>query len=157
MARVEVVFARLATKGDEEQIVAMAPAAVAESFPHLNYCEERWRNTFQVYLETSEIVFFVAEENREVVGFNVIAWGESAFSDSLFAEQRVIYVKPEKRGTRAAAELVMAYSQWAERLGITDVDIHLANGRRTKQIVRYMRQFGFESVGAALRKNRALR
>lgn len=151
------MLSRLATEFDEEQIVAMAPAAVAESFPHLTYSEERWRETFRHYLATSEIVFFVAEENREVFGFNVVAWGESAFSDSLFAEQRIIYVKPDKRGTRAAAELVTAYSRWAERLGITDVDIHLANGRRTKQIVRYMRRLGFENVGAALRQKRAPR
>jgi len=151
------MLARLATEADEEAIVAMAPHAIAESFPHLTYSEARWRETFRQYLDTSDIVFFVVEEQREVIGCIVVAWGQSAFSDSLFAEQRIIYVKPDKRGTRAAAELVTAYSQWAERLGITDVDIHLANGRRTEQIVRYMRRLGFESVGAALRKKRAPR
>lgn len=149
------MLSRLAIEADEAPIAAMMPAAVAESFPYLTFSPERWRETFRSYLENADLVFFVVEERREVLGFSVVSWGPNAFSDSLFAEQRLIYVKPDKRGTRAAAELVTAFTQWADRLGIKDVDIQLTNGRKPEQAERYLRRFGFETVGATLRKRRA--
>jgi GNAT superfamily N-acetyltransferase len=146
------MFARLVLERDVDTIVEMAAAATAESFPHLEFSEERCRGTIQSYFETSDPTMFAVEDNGELVGFSLACWGPHGFSTSILAEQRVIYVKPENRGTRAAAELVSIYSQWAEQVGAKEIRLDLANGRRTEQAARYMRRFGFHPNGVTLRR-----
>jgi GNAT superfamily N-acetyltransferase len=145
------MLARLALETDIEAIVELAAGATAESFPHLEFSAERCRGTLQRYLDTANPVF-VVEEGRSIVGFSLAEWGQHGFSTSTLAEQRVIYVKPENRGTRAAAELVSIFSAWAERMGAKEIRLDLANGRRTEQAARYMRRFGFQPIGVSLRK-----
>lgn len=146
------MLARLVLETDIDAIVEMAAAATAESFPHLEFSEERCRSTIQRYLDTASPTMFAVEHERELVGFSLAEWGQHGFSTSILAEQRVIYVKPENRGTRAAVELVSIFSTWAERVGAKEVYLDLSNGRRTEQALRYMRRFGFHPVGATLRK-----
>ncbi|WP_162239533.1 GNAT family N-acetyltransferase [Methylobacterium sp. Leaf87] len=146
---------RPATAGDEAAIVEMAAVAVPETFPHLNFSPTRTRESFRRSLADQAPVYFVVETPaRQVVGFQVVAWGNSDFSTALVVEQRVIFVRPEFRGSDAAASLIRHLVQWAERLGADEMYVNVASGRRQQSTARYIRRFGFTDVGSVLRKTR---
>lgn len=115
-----MILARLALEREEDAFVEICRKALGELYPRLTFSPERTRGVFRCYIEEASPVIWVCEHNRVIVGFCMAEWGDHAFADGLLAEQRLIYVSPDHRGTRAAAKLLSAFNQWADQLGAVE-------------------------------------
>src|SRR5690606_25371393 len=100
-----------------EPYVELARMAVAESVRNVGFNPDRVRETFRHYLATATPTIFVVEQNRELIGFLNASISGYDFADGLFTTQQVLFVRPDKRGTRAAALLVKMLVDWSDQLG----------------------------------------
>lgn len=124
----------------------------AEFLPHLLWNDERADATFDKYLETANPTIFVVEDKREVIGFLVALLVDYGFLSGFFVTQEVLYVKPEKRGTRAAAHLIKLFNSWADSLQPNEVHMGIANGFKVERNSRFIEHFGFKRAGTYLRR-----
>lgn len=143
---------RLAIEADEENLAKMTRAAMAEARPWLTYDEAKARATFRRYLDTADPTIFVAEDASGLVGFMTASLNEFRMASGLFVLHEVIWVRPEKRGTRAAARLMAALVAWSETLGAVEIIGGNDSNIRSDQCQRFMRRFGFQTVGYAMRR-----
>lgn len=147
------MLVRLALESDEQAVVDMARANIAETRPDLRFNEAACRDTFRSYLATAEPTIFVVEaRGRRVVGMLVGSIVEHRAAYGLFTVQEVMFVQPEHRGTRAAAELMRNFVTWSQRLGATEIIGGNDNSFRSDRMARFLGRFGFEQVGVSMRR-----
>lgn len=143
---------RLAEEADFQAVRDLAKLNHEESCPHKGWNGQRMRDTFfDAYLRDTDVVIFVVERSREVVGFLLCGVYQYRAFDGLFAVQEVLFVRPDMRGTRAAALLMRKLIDFSisagasEILGGNDNDVH------SEQTARFLSRFGFRSCGYAMR------
>ncbi len=148
------MLARLALESDEDALVKLARQQTAETLPHLysRFNEERARATFKRYLDGGNPVFWVAEKNREVVGFLMAMYYDYGMIDGQFTGQEVVYVRPDHRGSRASARLFDLYDAWTDRLKAPEAFTGVANGRKIEKYAKMMSRRGYDLVGMTFRK-----
>lgn len=146
------MLVRLAIEADEDAFVELARLAVAESARHVGFNEDRVRRTFHGYLDEAHPTIFVAERRRELIGFLMATMSEYTFADGLFTTQEVLFVRPDLRGTRAAAYLLDEFTRWSDRLGALENTGGNDNGLFTEQTARLLERRGFERVGLFMRR-----
>lgn len=145
------MFVRLALESDFDAIVEMARDN-ALTVPHLTFSEERVRLTLARYLASANPTIWVVEDRRRAVGFlQAYWWGYDAF-DGLFTVQQVIYVHPDKRGTRASVLLMKQLVAWSEKLGAKEIIGGNDNEFNSERTAKFLEHFGFRRVGFAMRK-----
>lgn len=139
---------RLAEPQDYDAVRDMAEMNWRESCPEREWSEDRMRATFQ----DENAIIFLVEQAGEPVGFVLTSVFEYRAFVGLFTVQEVLYVKPDKRGTRAAALLMKKLIEWSrnvvgaqEILGGNDNDVH------SEQTARFLSRFGFRPSGYAMR------
>ena len=142
---------RFAEKRDMEAIVEMARAN-AESRPNLTFNETRTRAAVVDYLTSAKPTFWVVEDKDDVIGFLCADFLIYRAFDGLFTVQEVIYVKPEKRGTRAATLLMKTLISWSEYLGAKEIIGGVDNEQNIDRTAKFLSHFGFKKVGYAMRK-----
>lgn len=149
------MFARLALADDEDAVVELARMQVEETLPHLEFREDITRDTFQTGIRTADPTIFVVEEDRQVVGYLMGLLNGYAFTDGVFVVQEVIYVRPDKRGTRAAAHLVKAFVQWGECLEAKEIIFGISNKFQPERTAKFFElTAGAEPVGFYLKRVR---
>lgn len=148
------MFARLAVEADEDAFVELARVAVAETQTHLVFNEGKIRVMFGSYLATAHPTIFVVEDKREVIGFNKCTLNEYDFADGLFTTSEVLFVRPDRRGTRAAALLLRNFTRWSDKLGAIEATGGNDNAFHSDQIKKFFSRFGFEQVGFFMRRSR---
>lgn len=142
---------RLARIEDLDEIVAMARVN-AETRPTLRFNEVRCRATFVDYLRESSPTFFVAEHDGRLYGFLVADYHVHRAFDGIFTVQEVLFVKPEKRGTRAAALLMNELVAWSRHLGANEIIGGVDNETNCERTAHFLERFGFKRVGFAMRR-----
>lgn len=148
------MLARLAIESDEDVYIDLARSAVAESVRGFGFDPDRVRRVFRAYLECANPTIFVADDRRDVVGFLNASISRYDFTDGHYTTQEVIFVRPDKRGTRAAVLLVRELIAWSDRLGAREITGGNDNGLFTKRTARLLSRFGFEHVGFFMRRVR---
>ncbi len=143
---------RLALEGDEDAIVAMARTNMEQTRPTLTFNEGRCRATIQNYFDQANPTIFVAEDKGEVVGFLVCNFYEYHAADGLYATQEVLFVRPDKRGTRAAALLMKELIAWSKTLGALELVGGNDNEFNSDRTARFLEHFGFKRVGYSMRR-----
>ena len=143
---------RLAFERDESIVIDMCRANVEETRPHLVFNEGRCRATFRNYLEHADPTVFVADDKGDVVGLLVCNFYEHRGADGQFATQEVLYVRPDKRGTRAAALLMKELIAWARALGVNEIVGGNDNEFNSERTARFLEHFGFKRIGYAMRR-----
>lgn len=147
------MLARLALESEEDVCVELARLQTEETLPHIPFDEPTARETFAQYLRAANPTIFVCEANdRTIAGFLIAYITPYAFATGHFCNQEVIYVRPEYRGTRAAARLIQAFNEWADRTNPREVFAGVANGIKVERTTRFLELFGFAPVGASLRR-----
>lgn len=146
------MFVRLALESDVETYVDLARQAVAESARHVGFSDERVRHTFTSYIKQANPTIFVVEDRRKLIGFLNATISGYTFADGHYTTQEVLFVVPEKRGTRAAALLLREFVQWSDRMGALENTGGNDNGLFTEQTSRLLSKFGFEHVGHFMRR-----
>jgi GNAT superfamily N-acetyltransferase len=143
---------RLAYETDEDVVVEMCRANVEETRPHLTFNEGRCRATFSSYLRFADPTVYVAEDKGEVVGLLVCNFYEHRGADGQFATQEVLYTRPDKRGTRAAALLMKQLIEWADVIGANEIIGGNDNEFNSERTARFLEHFGFKRVGYSMRR-----
>ena len=143
---------RLALETDIAELSDMTRAAMAEARPWLAYDERKALETFYGYLDTADPTIFVAEDADGLAGFLVASINEYRMSAGLFVLHEVIFTRPEKRGTRAAARLMKHLVAWSKSLGAVEIIGGTDSQTRTDGKARFMERFGFQHVGYAMRR-----
>lgn len=149
------MFVRLALEEDFDAIVGMARMNIAETRPGMVFNEERCRATLRSYIDRASPTFFVVEENRRVIAFLTADFYEYRAADGLFTTQEVLFVLPERRGSRAAAILMKHLIAWSQRLGAREIIGGNDNEFNSERTARFLEHFGFERVGFSMRRTMA--
>lgn len=148
-----MMLVRLAVDSDVEAYIGLARLAVAESVRgRVGFKAAKVRETFDAYLTAATPTIFVVEQDRELIGFLNATINGYPFADGLFTAQEVLFVRPDKRGTRAAVLLVQAFVSWSDQLGALESTGGNDNGLLSEQTAKLLGRFGFERVGYFLRR-----
>jgi L-amino acid N-acyltransferase YncA len=143
---------RLALPADTAELIEMARANVAHTRPTLAFSEDRCRETMAGYLANASPTIYVAEDAGGLVGFLMCDFFPYPAATGLYAAQQVLFVKPEKRGTRAATLLTRQLIEWAEIIGAQEIVGGNDNEFNSERTARFLEHFGFRRVGIAMRR-----
>lgn len=146
------MFVRLALDHEEDEFVRLAVADLTETMPGEPFDEDVLRQTFRRYLETSSPTIFFAEHDRRVIGMVMSHAVPFDHRAGFYVTQRVLYVLPENRGTRAAVILMRHLVQWAEQTGAAEIAGGNDNSFNSDRTAAFLAHFGFEKVGYAMVK-----
>ena len=146
------MFVRLATQYDEDIVVELARLAVGENQPTLLFDEQRCRESFAGYLRHASPTIFVVDQRGHVVGFMLAEVRDYRAVSGFFTIQEVLYVQPDKRGTRAAALLIKQLVDWSIRLGAKEIIGGNDGGKKSGQMTKFLERFGFQRVGNAMKR-----
>lgn len=147
------MIVRLAAEKDRQAVLELARMQVEETLPHLDFCPVTASLTFDGALRRAEPTIFVAEHRREVIGHLVAFIEEYAFTSGIFTVQEVLYVRPDKRGLRAAAALLDEFRRWSRLLEAREMIYGISNGRKTAAFTRFVsRHTGAQPVGHFLKE-----
>jgi GNAT superfamily N-acetyltransferase len=147
------MFVRLALEDEAEDIVEMARensrSTCPEEYPL--YDPDMVRATFQRYLDTAESTFFVLENKGRIVGFLQAYMLAYDYRPGLYTVQKVLYVKPEKRGSRGAVLLMKMLIEWTKTVGADRIEGGNDNSFNSERTATFLEHFGFRKVGYAMR------
>ena len=144
---------RLVDHHDEDGLVDLARLYVdeaAEVLPHIEFDEQTVRNTVFRSLTTADPTIFVAEAKDGLVGMMVASIQGFYFMSGVFVQSDIFYVRPEYRGTRAAALLLVELSSWADQLGAKVTIGGNANKLNSDRTARLYERFGYQRAGLNL-------
>jgi hypothetical protein len=144
------MLVRLALKSDKDALRKLGKKHAAEITPELEWSEARASATFKRYLETASPTIFVAEEAGEVIGYVTGYFRDYAFTTGFSIVLDVIFVRLDRRGTRAAAELITYFNRWADSLHPHEITASPSNRAIKPSMKRFLRRFGFAPSGEVL-------
>lgn len=142
---------RLALEDEEDRIVEMARINMATR-PTMTFSEARCRQTFRDYIREASPTIWVAEDKNGMAGMLVADFYLHRAATGIFTSQEVLFVKPERRGGRAAALLMKALIDWSREIGANEIVGGNDNEFNSEQTAKFLGRFGFERVGYAMRK-----
>ena len=149
------MFVRLALTDEEDEYVELGRLCHEESETFLPFSEKRVRETFRASMTTAHPTIFVVEHNRELIGFMNATINAYPSADGLYTTQEVLFVRPDKRGTRAAALLLRHFVDWSDQLGALENAGGNNNALTSDRTKRLLQRFGFEEVGYFMRRRGA--
>lgn len=147
------MLVRLALDTERGTVVDLCVAAVEESVRDIAPERARIKETFQAYLDSADPTFFVVEQKREIIGFLMATIGGYTYASGIYTTQQVMYVRPDKRGTRAATLLIRHLEDWSRRLGAREITGGNNNGLFTERTARFLEKQGFSRTGVFMRKS----
>lgn len=143
---------RLGTINDAEIVCEMARRNIEETRPDMEFDLDRCHRSYVSYLETAEPTIFVCEDKGQVIGFTLSSLNAYRAATGLYTTQEVLYVVPEKRGSRAAVLLMKNLIAWSQMLGAKEIIGGNDNQFKSDRTARFLSHFGFEEVGTAMRR-----
>lgn len=146
------MYVRLAMPYEVEAIVEMARDNM-KTRPDLDFDEARVRLTCYRYLAEANPTIYVVDENKLPIAFLLVTVARNRFAAGHYMTQDVLYVRPDKRGTRAAALLMEHMLREAERLQVTEIVGGNDNSFNSERTARFLEHFGFERVGFSMRRS----
>lgn len=146
------MFVRLAMNYDIPAIIEMARANMDETCPHLVFDEERCRKICEQSIERAQPTIWVVDLKREAIAFLSAEMYEYDAAEGFYTTQKVLYVKPAYRGSRAALILMKTLVEWSEKLGANEIIGGNDNSFNSERTAKFLKHFGFENVGFAMRR-----
>lgn len=147
---------RLALPTDEDKFVELAHLAHHESLPHVPYSEAKVRETFGRYLATAHpTITVVVGNDDQLLGFASQTISDYPSGTGIYSTIEVTYVRPERRGSRAAALLLRWFADWSDQLGALESTGGNDNALHSERTAKLLSRFGFETVGFFMRRKGA--
>lgn len=143
------MMVRNATYLDVPEILNLADVYVREEVEPTGHHSPIWDAGMMAHhlmncITDDEGIVLVAVQDGNIIGYLwAIQHGLAPWSPVLVASDLLFYVKPEHRGSRAAWRLVLAYKEWAEEEGCTEVRLSVASGINTSRTERLYEHLGF--------------
>lgn len=145
---------RLALPSDEDGFVALARAGHEESLPYVRFSEEKTRATFHRYLSTAHPTITVVEDKGDLIALLSQTISEYQTGYGIYTTQEVLFVRPDRRGSRAAALLLREFTRWSDALGAIENTGGNDNAIHSEHTAKFLGRFGFEQVGFFMRRIR---
>ena len=142
---------RLARLNEIDEVLDMAAADVAETRPSIEFDRDRAASIFFRYMADANPTIYVIDDEGDLIGFGLAWFNQYSFAYGHFLSPEVLYVRPEKRGTRAAALLLKHIVNEAIRLDVEEIIGGNDNGFNSDRTARFLEHFGFKRVGYSLR------
>lgn len=146
------MFVRLLMPYDVPEIVELSRMNCDISTPHLEFSPEKVEETCAAAIATASPTMFVVEENREVIALLVATINEYRHASGIFTTQEVLFVRPDRQGSRAAVLLTKELIRWSEMLGAIEITGGNDNDFKSERTARFLAHFGFEQVGFFMRR-----
>ena len=146
------MIVRFALESDMDVIVEMAKENMSETRPDLEFDEYKCRETVYRYLDKADPTIVVVEDKGVVIGMLLAGLHDYRAASGLFTTQEVLFVRPGKRGSRAAVLLMKFLIAWSEQLGAKEIIGGNDNSFRSERTARFLEHFGFERVGYSMRR-----
>lgn len=146
------MFVRLAMDYDIDAITEMARENVASTNSHWVFSEERTRAVITRGIETASPTFWVVEHKREAIAFLQAEMYEYDAAEGFFTVQKVLYVSPAHRGSRAALLLMKHFVDWSTQLGANEIFGGNDNSFNSERTAKFLEHFGFKNVGFNMRR-----
>lgn len=146
------MYVRLAIESDTDAIVEMARINWAQAQPNIPFDEDVCRATIAKSLRTASPTIFVVDERRDVIAFLLAAICDYRAASGQFTTQEILFVRPDKRGTRAAVILMNQLIAWSKMLGAKEIIGGNDNDFKSERTSKFLAHFGFERVGYEMRR-----
>lgn len=144
MARV-----RRATGEDAAALLDMGRAMHAES-PHYQgrgWDDARVLEAIDLFTgpaaEAGQALLLVAEDGGELVGMAAVFVAQDWFGPDRYVTDRVVYVRPDRRGSPVFLRLVHAVEGWAQAIGVPEVTIGVSTGVHVGATVHAYQRLGY--------------
>jgi L-amino acid N-acyltransferase YncA len=142
---------RLAMPEDIDVVVEMVKHQVEDTKADPIFDGAVVRQQFGSYLSSANpTIFVVADSNDAPIGLLWATINGYEYRRGLRVFQRVIYVSPENRGTRAAVLLTKHLIEWAKGLGASEIVGGTALSFQPERTSRFLEHFGFRTIGNAM-------
>ena len=141
--------------GDMPQIIKLGRQMHAESsYNGLDFDDDTVMELAEQWLSNSDVYFCrVAENNeKEIFGMYVGLISSYYFGKDLVANDLLLFVVPDKRGSIAAVKLIKEFEQWAKDKGAAEVRPALSTGVKVKETKQLYEALGYEAVGFTFNK-----
>lgn len=143
---------RLALESDFDAIVEMARLNIEETRTDLVFDEYLARETCYGYLDTAEPTIFVCEDKGQVIGLTLSSINSYRAAAGLYTTQEVLFVRPEKRGSRAAVLLMKNLIDWSRQIGAKEIIGGNDNDFNSDRTAAFLEHFGFRRIGYAMKR-----
>ena len=142
---------RLPLENEFRDVLALANAATSTDPGEYVEADVLYA-TYRRYLEAANPTFFVVEHKGRLVAMLTTYINDYDHRTGHFASQRLFFVLPEYRGSRAASLLMRHFIEWARDTMKADA-IYGGNdnGFQSDQTAKFLSRFGFRHVGHAMR------
>ncbi|HWK72181.1 MAG TPA: GNAT family N-acetyltransferase [Burkholderiaceae bacterium] len=140
---------RKATLEDVEPMVDLGRVMHQESprFSQLSFDVPKVRGTIASMVDDERYFLVVDERAGELVagfaGFVMPHW----FSADLVAQDMALFVRPDKRGSLAAARMVQMFVDWAKWRGAKQIVLGISTGVHVEQTARLYQSIGLHEFG----------
>lgn len=143
---------RPATPEDIPALLDIGEAMATESprFSRMRFSRGKLAANLAALIGADHGFVVVAERDGALAGVMVAVISPHWFSDDLQASDLALYVRPEARGTLAAARLVRAYTTWARQRGALLLQAGVTTGVHTEETARLYERLGYRRCGIFL-------
>lgn len=138
---------RLAVKEDMDAVLSMAEEQVVEAHSHLPFDREIAEASFHEGISNGDLLIVAEGKDGKLVGFLGGRLHGYSFCAGVFVNLDILYVRPDKRGTRAAAELLLEYLRWGQIVGAREIYLGTDNPQMADRTARVYERLGAERVG----------
>lgn len=145
------IIVRPARPEDENAIMDLAQEAIAEIKPWQVFRREKLAREYRGEY-ANRPTYFVAEQNDTAIGFLRAYTVEYTHTDGWFTAAETTFVRPAKRGTRAAALLMMSFVRWSDSIGASENFAGSSNFQTSQRTAKFQGRFGFDPTGVCMRR-----
>ena len=139
---------RKATPDDAMGVFKLAASMHAETdFKHCKFNPEKTFNALMHWIQSEGNVIFITVADKEPTGLLVGNLTTQWYSSDLYAIEKLFYVDPAHRGTRAAFYLVRAFIQWGYDNKAKHIAAGIASGSGDAG-ARLYQKFGMKNLGS---------
>lgn len=94
----------------------------------------------------------VAHTGDTCYGFLVASIGQYDFCDATYVFDRMLYVAPDRRGSKCARMLIDALEEWARERNVTRIVMGITTGVHTRTTERLYNKLGYDTFGVLTKK-----
>ena len=144
---------REAQNTDFAQLLKLGEDLHLESeYRDLEFNAMKCLNMFNHMLSGATYKIFICEDKTGLCGMMACECYAPYFSHEMVAGEHLIYVKPEKRNTRAFYKLVNVFLEWALSKDVKMLYLKTSSGINSDKIDKMYKKLGFARVGGIYRR-----
>lgn len=141
------MYVRYALETDFEDLLEICEQIIPVVYPGDVADRNYLRSAFDRYLVELDPMLFCCVQDGRIVGFLAAQLCAYTHKPGVYTHQRAFCVRPESRGTRAAALLLSEFIAWSSQVGALQIHGGTSVGYRSKPLQRLLRLNGFETCG----------